>query len=262
MPLHHAVATSNASPTRRELPAAEIVERRLIGVDVADARAAFDRHVADRHPLVHRQPRDGVAGVLVGEPDAAVDAEPTDDLENDVLGVDPRREPARHENAADLQRIERQALRRQHVAHLRGADAERDRAERAVGRRVAVAARDRHPRLGQAELRPDHMDDALRAALKIEQPHAVLAAVALERGEHVLRHHVDERPAHIARRHDVIDGRDRAFRILHPPAPRPKHVERLRAGHLVDEMKTDEQLRLAVGQLADGVGVPDFLEEG
>src|SRR5687768_17859954 len=34
----------------------------------------------------------------------------------------------------------------------------RDRAERAVGRRVAVAARNRHPRLGQDQLRPDHMD--------------------------------------------------------------------------------------------------------
>ena len=58
-------------------------------------------------------------------------------------------------------RIERQALRREHVAHLRGADAERDRAQRAVRRGVAVAARDRHARLRETELGTDHVDDAL-----------------------------------------------------------------------------------------------------
>jgi hypothetical protein len=41
-----------------------------------------------------------------------------------------------------------------------------------------------------------------------------------------------------------------------------QHAEGLRARHLVDEVRADQQLRLAVGQLADGVGVPDFFEEG
>ena len=47
-----------------------------------------------------------------------------------------------HADAAHLQRIHRQTLRREHVAHLRRADAERDGAERAVRRGVTVAARD------------------------------------------------------------------------------------------------------------------------
>ena len=58
-----------------------------------------------------------------------------------------------HLDAADLERRHRERLRREHVAHLRRADAERDRAERAVRRGVAVAAADRHARLRQAELR-------------------------------------------------------------------------------------------------------------
>ena len=48
-------------------------------------------------------------------------------------------------------------------------------------RGVAVAARDRHPRLRQPQLRADDVDDALRAARQVEQPDAGLAAVALER---------------------------------------------------------------------------------
>ena len=148
---------------RRERPAAQVVERRLVRVHVADARAAFDRHVADRHPLVHRHALDGVAGVLVGVADAAVHAEAADDLEDHVLRVDARREPAVDLDPPDLQRLHRQALRREDVAHLRRADAEGDGAERAVRRGVAVAAGDRHARLRQPQLRPDHMHDALRA---------------------------------------------------------------------------------------------------
>ena len=48
----------------------------------------------------------------------------------------------------------RQRLRRQHVLDFAGADAERQRAECAVGRGVAVAADDRHPRQGQARSGP------------------------------------------------------------------------------------------------------------
>ncbi len=46
-----------------------------------------------------------------------------------------------------------QALGREHVLDLGGADPEGQRAEGAVGRGVAVAADDRHPRLGDAQLR-------------------------------------------------------------------------------------------------------------
>ena len=120
--------------------------------------------------------------VFVGVADAAVHAEPADDLEDHVLRVDAARRAGRcTRDAPHLQRVQREALRREHVAHLRRADAERDGAERAVRRGVAVAARDRHPRLRQPQLRADDVDDALRAARQVEQPDAMLAAVALER---------------------------------------------------------------------------------
>ena len=54
-----------------------------------------------------------------------------------------------------------QGLGGEHVLDLGGADAEGERAEGAVGRGVAVAADDGHARLGQAQLGPDDVDDAL-----------------------------------------------------------------------------------------------------
>ena len=151
-PGHRAIERRAGGANRRPL---QKRERRVVRVDVADARAALDRHVADGHPLFDRHAVDRRAAVLVRVADAAVDAEPPDDRQDHVLGIDAGRELAVDVDAADLERLERQALRGEHVAHLRRADAERDGAERAVRRRVAVAARDRHPGLRQPELRAD-----------------------------------------------------------------------------------------------------------
>ena len=167
-----------------------------------------------------------------------------------------------HADAADLQRIHRQALRREHVADLRRADAERHGAECAVRRGVAVAAGDGHARLRQPQLRPDDVDDALRAAVADRTVGTPLPRTFRSSAdEHVLGHHVAERPPLVARRDDVIDGGDRPLRMLHAQPARPQHVERLRTGHLVDQVQADEELRLPVRQRPDRVGVPDFLEE-
>ena len=74
-----------------------------------------------------------------------------------------------------------QALGRQHVLDLAGADPERERAERAVGGRVRVAADDRHPRLGDPQLRADHVDDPLVLGAQRVERDPELLAVALER---------------------------------------------------------------------------------
>ena len=55
----------------------------------------------------------------------------------------------------------RQGLGGEHVLDLAGADAERQRAERAVGGGVGVAADDGQPGLRVALLGTDHVDDAL-----------------------------------------------------------------------------------------------------
>ena len=80
-----------------------------------------------------------------------------------------------------LERPQRQRLGGEHVLDLRGADAHRQCAERAVRRGVAVAAHDRHARLGQAQLRSDDVHDALfdvahRVAAGCRTPRSCAAA--------------------------------------------------------------------------------------
>ena len=70
-----------------------------------------------------------------------------------------------------------EALGGQHVLDLGGADAEGQRAEGAVGGGVRVAADDRHARLGDAELGPDHVDDALLVGAEAVERDAELRAV-------------------------------------------------------------------------------------
>ncbi len=246
---------------RRERPALDVADRRLIGIDVADARAAFDRHVADRHALVHRQAIDDGAGVFVREADAALHAEASDDFEDDVLRVDAARERAVDVDAAHLQRLEREALRREHVADLRGADAEGDGAEGAVGGGVAVAAGDGHAGLGESQFGADHVDDALVVMREVVERHAEVAAVAFERAHHGLGHGVAERAGGVARGDDVIDGREGAVRVADGPAVEAELVEGLGGGHFVNEVQPDEELGLPRWQDAHGVRVPDFLQE-
>ena len=77
------------------------------------------------------------------------------------FGVTPGAQFARVGDPHRLRPLLHHALGREHVLDLGGADPEGQRAEGAVGRGVAVAADDRHPRLGDAQLRADHVDDPL-----------------------------------------------------------------------------------------------------
>src|SRR5208337_473623 len=152
----------------RELSPAQVREGGLIGIHVAAARASLDGHVANRHPLLEGHRLEDGARVLVREPDATLDAEAPDDRQDDVFGVDARCKLSRDFDAADPRAAHREALRGEHVANLARADAKSHRAEGAVGGGVAIAAGDRHARLGQAKLGADDMDDALMTACRVE----------------------------------------------------------------------------------------------
>ena len=83
-------------------------------------------------------------------------------------------------------------LRGQHVAHLGGADAERDGAERAVRRGVGIAAGDGRARLGDALFGADHVHDALLPAAEIEIGDSELLRVPAQFLDHVVRERVGE----------------------------------------------------------------------
>jgi hypothetical protein len=247
---------------RRVRPARKVLEGRVVRADEAGPRAAFDAHVADRHALLHRQRANRLTGVLEDVAGAATDTDPGDQREDDVLRADARSQPAVDVHLVGLGSSLQQALRRQHHLDLAGADAERQRAEGAMRARVAVAAHDGHPGLGQAQLRSDHVDDALSRRAKPVERDAELAAIGLELGHLRGGHRVQDRQPPIMRRHRMVRRRDGLVGAAHPEAAGPKPGECLRARHLVDEVKVDRKDRRGIRLLGDQVVVPDLVDEG
>ena len=159
------------------------------------------------HPLFHRQRPDRLAAVLEDVARPAADADPGDQREDDVLGRDARREPAVDADLVGLRLALEQGLRGEDHLDLARPDPERERPERAVRRGVRVAAHDRHARLGQPELRPDDVDDALRRRADAVERDPELRAVALELADLRGGLQVEHRQVARRRRDRVIGGR-------------------------------------------------------
>ncbi len=229
-----------------------------VGVDVAAAGAALDAHVTDGHALVHGHARDGVARVLVGEAHPAVHAQLVDDVEDDVLRGHARAQPAAHLDAPDLELVHRQGLGGQHVAHLRGADAKGDGAERAVGGGVGIAAADGHARLGESVLRAHHVDDALLAIFRREVADAVLLHAGLQGAQHALGQRVLVGAQLAGGGDDVVHGGKGALGEQHLELALLQHAEGLRRGHLVDQVQPHQELVLPRRQASHRVAVKDF----
>ena len=183
------------------------------------------------------------------------------------LAVTPVGSELTHVDREGLRPALQQALRRQHVADFRGADAEGEGAERAMRRGVAVAADDRLARLREPELGPDDVHDAAAAVLQVEQLDAELLRVDLEL-PHLLRRgiHRDGHAAeHLlgARGRRVIHGGEREIRPAQLEAARAQLRVGLRRRHFVREVQIDEQDGGRIGGLGnDHVVVPDFFEHG
>ena len=246
---------------RRLGPILDVRVGLLVRRDEAGLGAGLDRHVADRHAAFHRERADRFAGVFDRVAGAARGADLADDGEDDVLGGDVRRQLAVDRHAHVLRLDLHQRLRRQHVLDLGGADAIGQRAERAVGRGVAVAADQRHAGQRKALFRADDVADALTdielvVVFEIEQlgvlgqvrdlVGALLSGLGLVRSDG---------------RHVVIDDEQRLVRrvILRPVIAQA--FERLRRGHLMDDMPVDVEQAGAVGLLVDQMVGPDLVVE-
>ncbi len=145
------------------------------------------------------------------------------------LAVTPSGQFALNGDAECLRLRLRQRLRRQHVLHFAGADAESQRAERAVRGGVRVAADDRHAGLGDAEFRTDDVDDALLAAVDVVEFDAEVRAVFAQRGNLCRGDLVDDVKAAFNRRGNVVvHGRDAAIGAAHLASGESKALEGLR----------------------------------
>ena len=162
-----------------------------------------------------------------------------------------------------LRRLLQQRLRRHHVLDLGRADAERQRAHRAMRRGVAVAADDRRARQAEAEFRADDVHDALPHIEDRDVRHAELDDVLLQRLDldaAVLFLDVGRR-ARADGRDVVVGDRDRQVRPAQLAAGQTQTLERLRAGDLVQQMPVDVENAGPVRELLHDVAVPDLVEQ-
>ena len=104
-----------------------------VGVDVTAAGSTLNRHVAEGHPLLHRQRFNPGASKFIGVAHAPFHPEGANDVQNQILGIDPRLQLAVHPDAAHLELAHRQTLAGQHIPHLAGANAESDRPKGPMG---------------------------------------------------------------------------------------------------------------------------------
>ena len=147
-------------------------------------------------------------------PGAAADAEAAHQRQRDVLGGDAVAQRAGEGDAHRLRLLLRQALRREHVLDFARADAERQRAERAVRAGVAVAADDRRARAASGPARgrsrgrcPGGRCRSRRAARRTRR------ALSRSVSTCCARQRIGDRQMAVRRRrHVVIDRRERRDR--------------------------------------------------
>jgi hypothetical protein len=257
-PASTATSLSNPAPASVCLAADDPFERRVVGGDHPRPAAGLDRHVAHRHPPLHREALDNRPGVLDDMPDSAGGPDLADRSENQVLRGHPEAELALVADHHRARLLLLQRLGGEHVLDLARADAEGECAECAVRRGVRVAAHDGHARLGHTQLGADHVHDALAARADRVDRHAELAAVLLERLDlHAREVVADLRGGVRAVRRDVVVGRrERPIRPPHAAARQAQALECLRRGDLVHQVKVDVEQ-----PGADLVLVPDLVEE-
>ena len=242
-------------------PVLEEFEGDIVGRHHADLGAELDREIAHREPAFDLHVADRAAGIFDGVARAAGGADLADEMQDHVLGRDAGRALAVEGHAHALGLGLHQRLRRQHMDHLGGADAEGDGAHAAMGAGVAVAAHQQGARQGDALLRSHDMDDALAGLAEIEQFYApALGLVA---------HVIEPRRIGFQRlvrtaglgRDDVVEGGEGEIGIAHAVA---RILDRLKpaAAAVMHEMAADVQQGVAIAEIGDDVAIPNLVEQG
>jgi hypothetical protein len=126
---------------------------------------------------------------------------------------------------------------------------------------VAIAADNRHARLGQAEFRANNVNNSLSPIPNIVERNSRVLAVLAE-SLHLLGCDLVLNDEAVFRRgwHVVVDSRERQVGTTHLPACKTEPLERLWRSDFVYQMKVDVNEGRFTGGLSHEVRRPDFLE--
>lgn len=201
------------------------------------------------------------AAVLGDVADAAAGAEATEDGQDDVLRRRAGRQFALDVDGQRLRLDLAEALGGHHVFHLGGADAEGQRSEGTVCGGMGVTAHDGHAGQGEALLGADDVNDSLALVAHRVGGDTEVVGVGAQRVDLLTGHRVDDRQPDVGGGHVVVLGGEGQLGPTHRPSGHAEAFERLRRGHLVDQVKVDVQdVGLALGRM-DHVVIPDLLAE-
>ena len=196
---------------------------------------------------------------------AAGGADPADDGEHDILGCDAEAEAALDADLHPLGRAQDQGLGSEDMLDLARADPESERAERAMGGGVAVAANQGRSRQGEALLGADDMDDALFGGRRLDIGHAELGDIGFQGRQLLGAGRVGDRQAPAGRvaarsgRQVMVGDGQGEIRAAHLAAGHAQPFESLWRGHFVDEMPVDIDQAGAILATLDDMIVPDLL---
>src|SRR5436190_3811412 len=185
----------------------------------------------------------------------------SDEREDQILGPDSWLQAPAYARFQVARLLQHDALGRQDVLDLARADPQREGAERAMRRRVRIAADDHHAGLRRPELRANDVDDALTGRSEIEQLDSEFAGVAAERVDLPRGDLIGDRQRAVAGGHIVIHRRQRQLRTPDGPLLALQPRERLGRRDLVDEVQIHVEQRDVVRELPDDVRVPDPIEQ-
>ncbi len=145
---------------------------------------------------------------------------------------------------------------------LAGADSHCERTECAVRRRMTVAAHHGGSGLRQAELRSDHMHDALVEIAHAVQANSELLAISAQGVDLSLGHRICDRLVDVDRRNVVVLGGNRQVGTAQLASRQAKSVECLGARHFVNEVEIDvDEVGILPLPFHDNVVVPHLLGE-
>src|ERR1041384_632571 len=245
---------------RSKAAASQIIKGCPVWSNHTGSRASLDGHVANGHPLFHREATNRLAGVFDHVPGGAVCSDDSNDVEHKVLcGYATGKRPV-HSNQKCLRLRLLQALSRKNVLDFTGANPKSQSSERSMRRRVAVAADNRHSGLGQSEFRTDHVNDSLVRTVEPVELNPKFTAVVLERIDLFFGDRVQDGKRSIGRRNVVIHSRKRQVGSTNLALAEPQTFECLRRGNLVNKMAVDIENRGLGRFVVYDVVVPDLFE--
>src|SRR5260370_28748541 len=147
------------------------------------------------------------------------------------------------------------------VLDFAGADTERQRAERAVSGRVAVAANKGLPGLRDTQLRSNDVYDALILAVHVKEADAGFAAVFLQSFKLELGIVIEYGQRAVGGGNGMVHHRESEIGAANFAAFRAETGEGLGRGALMDEGAVNIDDHGLAGWLVNDMGVPDFLIE-